>query len=202
MQIRYTGDGDRFTSDTNPASGFTDFAHGVEGIVIDQVTEPLLAAVSAKGNYAFGANWSAAASTTKPGGNMPVDIVVGANVDGDVDTIRIDNTPADTSSLGLSATDLGSATYARAALDSLSSALTTVSGYRATFGALMNRFDVASSNLGQEAVNVESARGRILDADIAETVSARTRSQALQDIGATLLAQSSKNTELALSLLR
>lgn len=202
MNIGYTGDGDRFADDTVSASGFTDSAHGREGIFIDRVTEPLFAVISARALWAFVADWTVPGSTTKPGGNMPVDIVVGAAIDGDVDTIRIDNTPADTSSLGIGSADLGTASGARAALDSLAAALTTVSGYRATFGALSNRFEVAASNLGQEAVNVESARSRILDADIAETVSERTRGQALQDIGTTLLAQSSKTPEFALSLLR
>jgi flagellin len=203
MQFSYTGDGDRFADDTNPSAGATDWDHGVEGIVVDNVTEPLLAVVSARGYYAYGANWSSSsASSTKPGGKMPVDIVVGAGVNQSVDTIRIDNTPADTNSLGLGTADLGSASGARSALDSLSAAMHTVSQHRATYGALANRFEVAISNLGEETLNVESARGRIVDTDIAHTVFERTRAQVLQDAGVSMLAQSSRGANVALSLLR
>ena len=148
-------------------------------------------------------NWSSSsASSTKPGGNMPVDIVVGAAVDGDVETIRFDNTPADTSSLGISSADVGTVGTARAAMGSLTSALASVSKHRATYGALTNRLEVAASSLGEAALNIESARSRIVDADIAETVSVRTRMQVLQDAGVAMLAQSAKNPQLALSLFR
>ena len=133
---------------------------------------------------------------------MPVDIVVGAAVDGDVETIRFDNTPADTSSLGISSADVGTVGTARAAMGSLTSALASVSKHRATYGALTNRLEVAASSLGEAALNIESARSRIVDADIAETVSVRTRMQVLQDAGVAMLAQSAKNPQLALSLFR
>ena len=80
--------------------------------------------------------------------------------------------------------------------------MASVSKHRATYGALTNRLEVAASSLGEAALNIESARSRIVDADIAETVSVRTRMQVLQDAGVAMLAQSAKNPQLALSLFR
>lgn len=201
MTISYTGDGDRFADDTNAATNATDSYHGVEAIKIDDVKAPLFAVISASGSWSFGANWDASVASTKPGGNLPVDIVVGA-ADGQVDSIRVDNTPADTASLGLSSLNLGTESGARAAIDALQSAMRTISQHRATYGALSNRFDVVASNLAQQSIDVEGARGRILDADIAEVVTYRARSQVLQDASTALLGQASRGAEAALSLLR
>ena len=57
MEFRFTGDGDRFDSDTNPLDGYTDRDHAVEMLHIDEVTEPLFLSVTGWGVFRIKAEW-------------------------------------------------------------------------------------------------------------------------------------------------
>jgi flagellin len=91
---------------------------------------------------------------------------------------------------------------AQTAIAALDSALTTVTGHRATFGAKQNQLESAVRNLENVAENQSAARSRIQDADFAQETANLTRTQILQQAGAAMLAQANAMPQNVLSLLR
>lgn len=66
MTFTYSGDGDRFDSDTNTTNGMADTAHAKERLHIDKVTEPLLLVVTGSGSFNITANWAPVPKAPKP----------------------------------------------------------------------------------------------------------------------------------------
>jgi flagellin len=88
------------------------------------------------------------------------------------------------------------------ALGSIVAALSTVTGARASLGAVVNRFEQTISNLRVTAENVEASRSRIRDADFAAETASLTRLQILQQSGTAVLVQANAMPQNVLSLLR
>lgn len=118
-------------------------------------------------------------------------------------------------SLGLSAANSSSLTYsindattdlgqsaARAALDAVNSAISSLASTRGTLGAAEARLNVAINNLSVARENFASAESRIRDVDVASEAAELTRLSILQQAGASVLAQANQQPSLALSLLR
>ena len=119
---------------------------------------------------------------------------VGAN-NGDTLTI----TTSAVTTVGGDLTTSGNASTAVAALDT---ALDTITTSRATYGAAMNRFQFAISNLQVTGENQSAARGRIMDADFASETANLSRAQILQQAGTAMVAQANQLPQNVLSLLR
>jgi flagellin len=119
---------------------------------------------------------------------------VGANV-GDTLTITTNAVVTVTGAL----TDVTAANDAISAIDAK---LDTVATDRATYGAVLNRFDFAISNLRVSGENQASARGRIVDADFAVETSNLSRAQVLQQAGNAMVAQANQLPNQVLTLLR
>jgi flagellin len=98
--------------------------------------------------------------------------------------------------------DLLSAASARTALTTIETAMLRVSKELSGIGASQSRLDIATNILSQTALNYQSARSRIVDADIADESAKLTAKQILQQAGAAVLAQANQIPALALSLLR
>ncbi|MBF0621512.1 MAG: flagellin FliC [Magnetococcales bacterium] len=94
------------------------------------------------------------------------------------------------------------ASFAASAITTLDTAIASISDIRATLGATQNRLESAASSLTNMSENTESARSRIMDADIAEETSNLTRNSILQQAGTAVLAQANQQPQLALMLLR
>jgi len=94
------------------------------------------------------------------------------------------------------------ATNARASITEIDTALGNVSNARATFGAVINRFETTVSNIQSIRTNYTAATSRIRDVDVAEETAALARNQVLQQAGVSILAQANQAPQLALSLLR
>jgi flagellin len=77
-----------------------------------------------------------------------------------------------------------------------------VSGYRATFGAQMNRLENTVELLGVQAENLQAAESRISDVDVATEMATLTRTQVLAQAGTAMLAQANAMPQMALTLLR
>jgi flagellin len=122
------------------------------------------------------------------------DFQVGAN---NGDTLSITTVAVTTVAGGL--TTAAAASTAVAALDT---ALDTITTNRATYGAAMNRFNFAISNLQITGENQQAARGRIMDADFAAETANLSRSQILQQAGTAMVAQANQLPQNVLSLLR
>jgi flagellin len=97
--------------------------------------------------------------------------------------------------------DLG-ASAARAALDAVNAAITTLASNRGVLGAAESRLRVAISNLSIARENLSAAESRIRDVDVASEAAELTRLNILQQAGASVLAQANQSPSLALSLLR
>jgi flagellin len=90
------------------------------------------------------------------------------------------------------------------ALDSLSvidQAIETVSASRSTYGASMNRLDVATNNIQTMSINISSANSRIRDVDVAEESAKMAKNQVLSQASISILAQANKLPQLAFSLI-
>jgi flagellin len=97
---------------------------------------------------------------------------------------------------------LTTAALASTAVAALDTALDTISTNRATYGAAMNRFQFAISNLSITGENQSAARGRIIDADFATETANLSRSQILQQAGSAMVAQANQLSNNVMSLLR
>lgn len=202
MTFVYTGDGDRFSSDTDANDGSTDGTHSIERVNIDEVKEPLILVVTGTGIFNVQAEWDdMPASDTIPPANSATEIVVSAQYGEKVDTITIEPTPADHVSLGLEDVELDPIEKAREAMAKLKEALNQVDGYRGEYGALANRFDSAIENLTTQSINTAAAKSRIMDTDYAQEALAMVKLQVLQKAGTSILAQANQTPQNVLSLL-
>jgi flagellin len=137
--------------------------------------------------------------------------------DGSSRTFQIGANAADTLALtfdALSATSVGSAGVdlssvaltsqpsAAAAIDSLDSAIASVSSQRANLGANQNRLEHTIKNLSVSAENLSAAESRIRDTDMASEMVNFTRNQIMQQAGTSMLAQANQVPQSVLSLLR
>ncbi|MEO8182516.1 MAG: flagellin [Deltaproteobacteria bacterium] len=98
-----------------------------------------------------------------------------------------------------------SGTTAASALSSLSaidSAISSVSTSRSTFGAAMNRLEIAQSNIQTMRLNLTAANSRIRDVDVASETAQMSRNQVLSQAGLAVLAQANQLPQLALGLLQ
>ncbi|HTY02754.1 MAG TPA: flagellin [Rhodocyclaceae bacterium] len=122
---------------------------------------------------------------------------VGANSG---DTISVSAVSIGSGSFSLSSlTDNASGTTAMTAIDN---ALNSVNSYRATLGAVQNRFQSTISNLQTSVENTSAAKSRIMDADFASETANLTRAQILQQAGTAMLAQANALPQNVLSLLK
>ncbi len=121
---------------------------------------------------------------------------------GENNVIQFDSGEANatTSSLGISGTGVSSKSDATDSLDSIDSAIQRVNGFRAGLGAIQNRLHSASSAVGEQVDNLSEAHSRIADTDIAEESSKLVRSQILQNVGISVLAQANASPNSALKL--
>jgi len=93
------------------------------------------------------------------------------------------------------------ATNAQSTITKIDTAIASVSNFRATFGAKMNRLQNAVQNIQSFRTNLAAANSRIRDADVAEEAAQLTRNQVLQQAGAAVLAQANQSPQIALKLL-
>ncbi len=98
--------------------------------------------------------------------------------------------------------DLTSVANANTAMGAIDTALDTINTDRATYGAAMNRFSFAVSNLQIGAENQSAAKSRIMDADFAAETANLSRANILQQAGNAMVAQANQLPQQVMSLLR
>ena len=108
----------------------------------------------------------------------------------------------DATALAVNAADISTQAGAATALTSISAAIETVAGQRATYGALQNRLEYTVSNLMNVSEFTQAARSRIEYADFAAESARLSKAQVLQQTGTAMLAQANASQQLALSLFR
>jgi len=81
-------------------------------------------------------------------------------------------------------------------------ALQNVATLRADNGASMSRLTFASDNIAATKTNMEAAKGRIMDVDIAAESTRMAKYNVLVQASASMLAQANSSTDIALMLIR
>jgi flagellin len=141
------------------------------------------------------------AGQTKFNGNAIIGAGAGAQVfqvganNGDTLTIT-------TSAITTVTGDLTTAANASTAVAALDTKLDAITTNRATYGAVISRFEFAVSNLQITGENQSAARGRIMDADFATETANLSRSQILQQAGTAMVSQANQLPQQVLQLLR
>lgn len=88
------------------------------------------------------------------------------------------------------------------ALDTIDSALASITTSQAALGAYQNRFASVMANQASTIENLTASQSRIQDADFAQETANLSRAQVLQQAGTAMLAQANQSGQGVLSLLR
>lgn len=137
-------------------------------------------------------------------GNSPdFEIQVGINNDGFQDRISFKASQIDgrLSTLGINDVDISSKEGAQTALEMVDKAQGVVAGYRANLGALQNRFQSTTENLGTQTENLSAANSRIRDTDIASASSESARNNILLQASTAVLSQANQIPNLAMKMI-
>ena len=121
----------------------------------------------------------------------------------DDDTINVSISAMDASSIGVSGLSMGTSdgNTARAAIDTIKNALTSVSSQRADLGAIQNRLEHTIKNLDNVNENTTAAESAIRDTDMAKEMVKYSNNNILAQAGQSMLAQANQTNQGVLSLL-
>ncbi|CAN5250133.1 flagellin [soil metagenome] len=139
------------------------------------------------------------ASLTSGGTGTAITIQTGTNSG---ETVDVDITAVDTTTLGIDSLDVSTQTGASGALATLDTAINTISSARATLGGIQNRLEATVNTLSSTATNLTEARSRIEDADFSTESTAMAKNQILSQASTAMLAQANQSQQGVLSLLR
>ncbi len=106
-----------------------------------------------------------------------------------------------TESLGIESISTASKQASQENLVKLDSALTRLNENRSALGALQNRLQSTINNIGTYRENLEAARSRIRDTDMAAETSELTKNNILAQAGISVLGQANANPQQVLKLL-
>ncbi|MEG0296308.1 MAG: flagellin, partial [Clostridium sp.] len=124
------------------------------------------------------------------------------------------NTDIVTTGAGLAATTVGGDTAkmiavdvsthekATAAVETLQTAIDSVSGQRAELGALQNRLEHTTKNLDNTSENLQAAESRVRDVDMAKEMLNFSKNNILNQAAQSMMAQAKSQPEGVLQLLR
>ncbi|MBQ3061131.1 MAG: flagellin [Lachnospiraceae bacterium] len=134
-------------------------------------------------------------------GSFDKKLHVGANKD---QTISI--SIGDMSATGLSVNSLGldaddQDTY-NTAIETINSAIESVSTERGNIGAIQNRLEHTIANVDTAAENLQAAESRIRDVDMAEEMVTYSKNSIIQQAAQSMLAQANQSNQGVLSLLQ
>jgi len=131
-----------------------------------------------------------------PESTKSLDLQVGPNAG---DTIGVKSMNASALALGINGLDVS--TDALDAMKRFDDAIEKVSTQRSNVGALNNRLQSVIGSLAIKSENLQATNSVIRDADIAKESAHLMKSQILQKIGASILAQANQSSSMALNLL-
>jgi flagellin len=137
------------------------------------------------------------------GTNNSLEFQVGIFNNASVDRISLTVGSSTASGLSVQATQaaVSTSTAAQQALDTIDSAISSVSTLRGNLGSAQNRLSSTINNLRTSSENLSAANSRIRDVDVAAETANLTRNQVLQQAGIAVLAQANVSSQAALALL-
>ena len=104
--------------------------------------------------------------------------------------------------LGINGVDVSTQDGAAAAIDTIRTAINSVSSTRGDLGAIQNRLEHTINNLSVTAENMTAAESRIRDTDMAEEMMAYTKNNILIQASQAMLAQANQIPQGVLQLLQ
>lgn len=135
------------------------------------------------------------------GTNQPISIQIGANTSADEKLgITIGNMTA--SGLGIDKIKVDTEDNARAAMDTIKKAVTTVSSERSKLGAYQNRLEHSINNLSTTSENLTASESRIRDVDMAKEMMEQTKNSILAQASQAMLTQANQQPQNVLQMLR
>ncbi len=108
---------------------------------------------------------------------------------------------ADLGGADLTTLDVTDSTNARAAIETIDTAIGDVSTSRGDLGAVQNRLESTTRNLGVSIENLSASESRIRDTDMASEMVNFTKNQILQQAGTAMLGQANAIPQSVLRLL-
>jgi len=117
-------------------------------------------------------------------------------------SVNIGDMRASGNVLNLTGLSVANITGSRGAISRIDTAILAVSRQRGDLGAVQNRLQFTSASLGNAIENLQAAESSIRDADVAEEMSAFTRSQILTQAATAMVAQANALPQTALTLLQ
>ncbi len=137
------------------------------------------------------------------GSSDKLEFQIGANNDEFEDRIVYDPSQINSGldNLGLSGGAVATKEDAQGVLESIDTAINTVSGQRATLGALQNRLQTTSANLETSVENMSAANSRIRDVDYAEATAKNTQNNIMKQAGISVLSQANQTPQQAMRLI-
>ena len=134
-------------------------------------------------------------------GSTTFDFKVGTGVTSN-DKISFSLNSATTTSLGVNAVTIDTASNADAAITAVNSAINAVSSRRADIGAAQSRLDFASKSISVAIENTTAAASALLDVDVSAEITKFTNQNVLMQAGISLLGQANQQPALLLRLLQ
>ena len=137
------------------------------------------------------------------GSGDQMDFQIGIHNNAELDRISYDpsSTSAKASDIGLAGLAVGTKGDAQGNLEVLDEAISSISGNRATLGALQNRLQSTISNLEVSSENMAAANSRIRDTDVASESAELARTNILTNSSTSVLAQANQSNQVALRLI-
>lgn len=105
-------------------------------------------------------------------------------------------------SVDISKVKLTTAANAKSSLEKIESAITAVSGHRATLGAVQNRLEHTITSTDNTSENLQAAESRIRDTDMAKEMVEYTKNNILTQAAQSMLAQANQSPQGVLQLLQ
>ncbi|NUR09860.1 MAG: flagellin [Nocardioidaceae bacterium] len=115
-------------------------------------------------------------------------------------SFQVGSSSADKIDVSLSKVDVSAAVITDST--TVQTAVTAVSTKRADLGAIQNRFEHTLNSVNVAVENLSASESRIRDTDMAQEMTAFTRSQVLAQAGTAMLAQANSSTQNVLRLLQ
>ncbi|MFP3845922.1 flagellin N-terminal helical domain-containing protein [Priestia filamentosa] len=139
--------------------------------------------------------------TIKTTDSQQISIQIGANTStGERLGISIGNMTS--KGLGVDNLSVNTEDDARKAMDTIKTAVTTVSSERSKLGAYQNRLEHSINNLNTTSENLTSAESRIRDVDMAKEMMEQTKNSILAQASQAMLTQANQQPQNVLQMLR
>jgi flagellin len=112
-----------------------------------------------------------------------------------------DYTNATNENLGIDGLSIAAKEDAQGTFENIDNAIQKVSGFRASLGAVQSRLGSTINNIDNQAMNLDTARSRIEDVDVAESTAKVASANVLKSAGIATLAQANSLPMSALRLI-